>query len=83
HLDNAALRARVLSQLERELAGLEVRASMEVKGRRRIAVDGRRVVGFSMRLTGLDATSSLKVQRAGLGGKRRMGCGVFVPTLTR
>jgi len=38
-------------------------------------------VGYAVRVSGLSDEDSLKLQERGLGGKRRMGCGVFVPTL--
>lgn len=38
------------------------------------------VVGFQVILEGLDATASLVVQSHGLGGRRHIGCGIFVPT---
>lgn len=49
-------------------------------GRRRICeIHGKRIVGFAVGLTGLHAEASLAVQRHGLGGRRHMGAGIFVP----
>lgn len=53
--------------------------AIEVGKRRVLRVHGRTVVGFALALDGLDQAASLAVQRAGIGGKRRMGCGMFVP----
>ncbi len=51
-----------------------------VLGRRRIlAIRGKKIVGFAVGLTGLCATASLTIQRNGLGGRRHMGAGLFVP----
>jgi CRISPR-associated protein Cas6 len=47
--------------------------------RRVVRIKGRRLVGFSLRVGGLTAEESLRLQERGLGGRRRMGCGVFVP----
>ena len=47
--------------------------------RRIIRVKGKRVVGFALQVTGLTAEESIRLQEAGLGGRRRMGCGFFVP----
>lgn len=70
--------------LARQLASLELGqdpASIEVTvGRRRICeIHGKRIVGFAVGLTGLHADASLAVQRHGLGGRRHMGAGIFVP----
>ena len=35
--------------------------------------------GFSLMLHGLDEKDSMRLQRAGLGADRKLGCGVFVP----
>lgn len=37
------------------------------------------VVGFTTEVANLSPEDSLRLQTYGLGGKRRMGCGVFVP----
>lgn len=37
------------------------------------------MVGFGVTLHDLNEEGALAVQYAGLGGKQRMGCGVFVP----
>jgi CRISPR-associated protein Cas6 len=47
--------------------------------RRILRIKGRRIVGFGLRIDGLTAEESLVVQENGLGSRRRMGCGVFVP----
>lgn len=47
--------------------------------RRTIRIDGREIVGFAVRVTGLTAGESLDLQEQGLGGRRRFGCGIFVP----
>ncbi len=36
-------------------------------------------VGFSLEITGLTDEHSLTLQRYGCGGKRHMGCGIFLP----
>jgi CRISPR-associated protein Cas6 len=47
--------------------------------RRVLRIKDKRVVGFSVRALGLTAEESIRLQEEGLGGRRRMGCGVFVP----
>jgi len=50
--------------------------------RRVLRIKDRRVVGYSLRVVGLRAEESIRLQEEGLGGRRRMGCGVFVPCAT-
>ncbi len=47
--------------------------------RRVLKVREMRVVGYALRVTGLTADESIRLQEEGLGGRRRMGCGVFAP----
>ena len=35
--------------------------------------------GYSLMLFGLNVDNSLRVQREGLGGERKRGCGIFIP----
>jgi CRISPR-associated endonuclease/helicase Cas3 len=63
----------------RQLEALGVKGRLEVGRRRVMQVAGKTVVGFGVTLRELEDEGSLRVQYAGLGGKQRMGCGVFVP----
>jgi CRISPR-associated protein Cas6 len=64
--------------VERQLAEMGVTvAAVEVGSRKIVAIDDRKVVGFSLRVTGLTPEQSIKVQEQGIGGRRRMGCGLF------
>ncbi len=64
----------------RQLDGLGVSASIEVERRRVLKIAGDTVVGFGVTLRGLSDEHSLRVQYAGVGGRQRFGCGVFLPT---
>jgi len=50
--------------------------------RRVLRVKDRRVVGYALRVLGLTAEESIVLQENGLGGRRRMGCGMFGPAET-
>lgn len=64
----------------RQLEALAVRESrIGVEKRRVMDVKGYTIVGYSVRLSGLNEADSMLVQERGLGGKRKMGAGVFVP----
>lgn len=47
--------------------------------RRVMRVKGRRIVGYPLSVVALSDGESLRLQEEGLGGRRRMGCGLFVP----
>jgi CRISPR-associated protein Cas6 len=47
--------------------------------RRTIRIRDKEVVGFALRVEELTADESIIVQEAGIGGRRRFGCGVFIP----
>ena len=70
-------------QLADVLGGLEAAAkvAIAVGARRVIRVAERTIVGWSVALDGLDTVASLAVQAKGLGGRRHMGAGIFVPFL--
>jgi len=47
--------------------------------RRTLHVKGYTLVGYAVRVTGLSPEESLRLQAEGIGGKRRMECGLFLP----
>ncbi|MBE9125501.1 MULTISPECIES: type I-MYXAN CRISPR-associated protein Cas6/Cmx6 [unclassified Coleofasciculus] len=74
-----------LGAAQRQLETLEVSAQLRIPlnidktpKRKTIKIQRYTVVGFTTEVTGLSAEDSLKLQQWGLGGKRRMGCGVFL-----
>lgn len=54
-------------------------AAVTIGKRRTLRVKQREIVGYEVLVEGLTAEESLQLQEQGLGGKRHMGCGVFVP----
>lgn len=75
--DDKGSEAAFVEALQRQVAELLVSAEVRILRRRVMAVRGKTVVGWGVRLEGLSTEHSLKVQEAGLGGRRRFGCGVF------
>ncbi|MBK8255722.1 MAG: type I-MYXAN CRISPR-associated protein Cas6/Cmx6 [Polyangiaceae bacterium] len=65
--------------LRRQLDALSIGSRVEIGRRRTVRVSGDVIVGFQVTLHDLDDPGSLRVQYAGLGGRQRMGCGVFTP----
>jgi CRISPR-associated protein Cas6 len=67
--------------VRRQLDCLEVseRARITIGKRRTVRIRDKEVVGFAVVLESLTDEESIVVQQFGLGGRRRMGCGVFTP----
>lgn len=75
-----------LSAAQRQLAQLSVSAHLSIPlnwegqpSRKTIKIKQYTVVGFTTEVSSISLEDSLKLQVYGLGGKRRMGCGIFVP----
>jgi CRISPR-associated protein Cas6 len=47
--------------------------------RRTLRIRDKEIVGFALRVQGLTAEESIRLQEHGLGGRRRFGCGLFMP----
>ena len=48
--------------------------------RRTLRISGKEVVGYPLMFEGLSPEDSLNIQIHGVGGRRRFGCGLFLPT---
>lgn len=59
--------------------GISPEVSVEVGKRRTLRIKDKEIVGFEVILGALNAEESIKVQEAGVGGRRHLGCGIFVP----
>ncbi len=68
-----------LAAAKRQLEQLDIKGQAHLGTRRTFRVRDKQVVGFEMGVTQLTAEESLTLQEQGLGGRRKMGCGVFVP----
>jgi CRISPR-associated protein Cas6 len=68
-----------LDAARRQLESIGVRTRLVVGERRTLGVKDKRVVGFEVTALDLDAEDSVQLQERGIGGRRHMGCGVFVP----
>lgn len=76
-----------LSAAHRQLQKLNINANVgilanekEEPKRLTLKIRNYTIVGFSVVVSDLSPDDSIKLQVHGLGGKRRMGCGVFYPT---
>jgi CRISPR-associated protein Cas6 len=70
----------LLEAAARQIQAMELVAALHVGERRTLRIRDTQVVGFEVTATGLTPVDSVQLQAIGIGGRRRMGCGVFVPT---
>ena len=68
-----------LDAVRRQLMDLKVAGKPMLGQRRTFRVREKQVVGFGVTAEGLTPEASVRLQENGLGGRRKMGCGVFVP----
>lgn len=79
-----------LESMDKHLKELETKANIGLVSsdstnptsqplRRIVRIQGQSIVGFAVRLSGLSAEESIRIQEKGIGGRRHMGCGIFVP----
>lgn len=47
--------------------------------RRVIRIKGQTIVGYAVQVSNLSPDDSIRLQEIGIGGRRKMGCGIFVP----
>ena len=74
-----------IGAVRRQLESLEISPSVLIEtGKiRDLMIHDKRVVGFELFLHGLNEDESIRVQEKGIGGRRKMGCGLFLPTQHR
>src|SRR5262245_45425998 len=70
--------ATFIESAKRQLVKIGVKAELQIGERRTFRVKDKQVLGFEVAAIGLDAEDSIRLQESGLGGRRHMGCGVFV-----
>ncbi len=75
-----------LTSCQRQIDELNIKGEIALDNRsdgkakyKTIKVRGFTVMGFGLKVTNLSPIDSLILQQEGLGGKRKMGCGMFVP----
>lgn len=69
---------RFKAEVGKQMISLNVQGKLTIGRRRTFKVHGKQIVGYSMLVSELTAEESLTLQEKGLGGRRKMGCGVFV-----
>lgn len=71
--------SRFDAEIQRQLDALDIKGKPARGPRRIVTIKDKKVVGYSLLVSELTAEESIRLQEHGLGGRRKMGCGVFVP----
>ncbi|MBE0614708.1 MAG: type I-MYXAN CRISPR-associated protein Cas6/Cmx6 [Burkholderiales bacterium] len=71
--------AEFQSTVSRELEDAGIRCKIICGRARRAQTQDAEIVGYSLMLHELSPEHSLKMQATGLGGGRKLGCGIFIP----
>ncbi len=66
-------------EVQRQLDTLEIKGNPMRGPRRIVTIKDKKVIGYSLLISELTAEESIRLQERGLGGRRKMGCGVFLP----
>lgn len=64
----------------RQLKALQVDGTVHVGKRRTMSIKDKEIVGFELIVDGLSPEQSIDLAEKGIGGRRKMGCGIFLPT---
>ncbi|MDY6784753.1 MAG: type I-MYXAN CRISPR-associated protein Cas6/Cmx6 [Cyanobacteriota bacterium] len=75
-----------LAAAQRQLDNFDISGKISIfasrnssSGRKTIKIKRYTIIGFATEISGLSDEDSIKLQQWGLGGKRHMGCGIFLP----
>jgi CRISPR-associated protein Cas6 len=78
HFQNP-VRSAAQAQLERRFAQEFPWGCFRILRARNIRIEGRQLLGFETAVRNLSPQASLLLQGQGFGGRRALGCGLFVP----
>lgn len=70
---------RFTQEINRQLKEMSITCAWKKGKRKTFKVHDKQIVGHEIFVHGLDARDSLILQENGLGGRRKMGCGIFEP----
>lgn len=74
---NGQDQSRFETEMFSQMGLLGVNGRLSIGKRRTFGIHGKQVVGYSVLVSELSAEESIVLQEQGLGGRRKMGCGVF------
>jgi len=70
--------ARFDAEVRRQLDELNINATPRRGDRKFTTIRGKKIIGHELLVSGLSAEESIRLQEHGVGGRRKMGCGVFL-----
>lgn len=68
-----------IADMQKKLHKMDINCNLICDKYRKISGTQAELTGFGLVLHDLNPEASLQIQRTGLGGARRYGCGIFVP----
>ena len=68
-----------LEEMKKKLLTMNIACNLICDKSRSIKGDNGALNGYGLVLHDLKPLASMQIQRSGLGGERRYGCGIFVP----
>jgi len=68
-----------IADMKQKLQAMNIPCNLICDKYRKINDGNKSLAGFGLVLHDLKPAASLQIQRAGLGGSRHLGCGIFVP----
>jgi len=77
--------ASFVAAIQKQLAALGIKGEVSIPdhrgnpARKTLKIKKFTIVGFTVDIQHLSKDDSIKLQTLGLGGKRHMGCGIFLP----
>jgi CRISPR-associated protein Cas6 len=74
--------SRFDTEITRQLGALGIHGRPIRGARRVVRIHEKKIIGHELLVTELTAGDSIVLQEKGLGGRRKMGCGVFQPRST-
>lgn len=86
YLDAESFEQAAQRQLEQLGIPGEVKVLRDCEGkplRKTLKIKRHTIIGFTTVVQGLSEEGSIRLQQVGLGGRRRMGCGFFLPSRVR
>jgi CRISPR-associated protein Cas6 len=81
-VESADMEEEFIARIASRLADMGIACKWICGKRSAVTHAGRTLSGYSLVLHDLKPAASLAIQRAGLNGSRRYGCGIFVPYKT-
>ena len=60
------------------MSSLGIQGKVTIGCRKTFRIHDKQIVGYNLLVSELTAEESIVLQEKGIGGRRKMGCGVFV-----